>query len=398
MIESINQSEYSGLHGKSVVLVSTVPFFLVNQLSSHIENLKTLGMRVTLVTSDGEELASFIEDEDVQVITIEIARPIKPWQDIMALYRLTRLFRQQRFSIMHSTTPKAGLLSALAAKLAGIPIRLHTFTGQVWVTKRGLMKWLLQKMDQTIIHLNTHCYADSPSQRKLLIDSGITDPDKVSTYGKGSLAGVDLKRFSRKRFSQETREKLRNRVGIKNGAFVLTFIGRLTRDKGIYELLSAFRKLRKRNLDLELLLLGPLDDETGSSCLRTIESLPEAHWFGYVQQPEEYLAITDLLCLPSYREGFGTVVIEAAAMGVPTVGTEISGLVDAVEHGLTGLLVPPRDVNALAEAIEAIMRDKELLKRMSSVATLRCEQEFDSIKVNNLVASEYARWLGSIHQ
>lgn len=393
----IIKPKYSDLYGKSVVLVSTVPFFLVNQLSSHIENLKALGARVTLVTSWGEELTSFIEDEDVQVITIEIARPIRLWQDIKTLYRLIRLFRQQHFSIMHSTTPKAGLLSAMAARVAGIPVRLHTFTGQVWLTKRGLMRWLLQKMDQTISHLSTHCYADSPSQRNTLIESGITDADKVSTYGQGSLAGVDLKRFSQKRFSQDEKHELRNRTGIKNDAFVLTFIGRLTRDKGIYELLSAFQRLREKNLNLELMLLGPLDDGTASSCLSVIESLPEAHWLGYVEQPEEYLAITNLLCLPSYREGFGTVVIEAAAMGVPCVGTRISGLVDAIEDGVSGLLVPPRDVNALAEAMESLVHDRNLLERMSAAAASRCEQEFDANKINNLVAREYARWLGSVH-
>jgi len=397
MSNSEHQNKLSDLCGKSIVLVSTVPFFLVNQLSSHIENLKELGVRVTLVTSAGHELACFIDDEDVKVVNIEIARAIKPWQDIKALYFLTRLFRQQRFSIMHSTTPKAGILSALAARLAGIPIRLHTFTGQVWVTKRGMMRWLLQKMDQAIIYFNTHCYTDSPSQRNTLIDSGITDSDKVSTYGKGSLAGVDLTRFSQKRFSLEDKQGLRSRVGIKNDSFVLTFIGRLTRDKGIYELLSAFRMLRLRNPNLELMILGPLDDATGSSCLTTIESLAEVHWLGYVQQPEEYLAITDLLCLPSYREGFGTVVIEAAAMGVPCVGARIPGLVDAIEDGVTGLLVPPRDVNALAEAMESLMHDRTLLEEMSAAAASRCEQEFDSAKVNNLVASEYARWLGIVH-
>jgi len=327
------------------------------------------------------------------VIITEIARPISLWQDVKTLYVLTKLFRGQQFSIMHSTTPKAGLLAALAAKLAGIPVRLHTFTGQIWLTKRGLMRWFLQKMDQVIVNLNTHCYTDSPSQKILLVNMGITDCDKVSSYGKGSLAGVDLNRFSQKRFSKERKNNIRNRVGVKNDTFVLAFIGRLTRDKGVYELLSSLKLLIDKGLNIELMMIGPMDDEVGLSRLSVIGTLPQVHWIGHAKHPEEYLAITDVLCLPSYREGFGTVVIEAAAMGVPTVGTEIPGLIDAVEHGVTGLLVPPCDVSALAVAIETIVNDRSLLKNLSLASELRCKRYFDSNEVNDLVAREYVQWL-----
>ena len=209
------------LNGVDIVIVSTVPFFLVNQLSSHIYNLKDKGMRVTLVTSAGEELQEFINDDSIQVIIIEIPRKIHPWADLKALFLLIKLFAQRKFTIMHSTTPKAGLLCAIAAKITGVPVRLHTFTGQVWATKTGLMKQLLQFFDKTIVQLNTHCYTDSPSQREFLIDSGIAKKNKLSTSGKGSLAGVDLKRFSQQRFSKEFKNNLKKSLSYRLGCTLL---------------------------------------------------------------------------------------------------------------------------------------------------------------------------------
>lgn len=383
------------LAGVNVVIVSTVPFFLVNQLSSHIYNLKENGAKVTLVTSDGPELQAFIEDDSVQVITVDIARKISPWVDFKTLVTLTKLFYKSSFSIVHSTTPKAGLLCAIASKITGIPIRLHTFTGQVWATKSGWMKWFLKFLDKVIIDLNTHCYTDSPSQRQFLLDSGIADEKRLSVYGKGSLAGVDLARFSSSRFDEDFKKNLKSSLGIKDNAFILAFIGRLTRDKGIYELLASFELLNRNNPNIELIILGPMEESEGW-IKNKISSLSAVHWLGNVREPEQYLSITDVLCLPSYREGFGTVVIEAAAMGVPTVGSDIPGLVDAIDNNITGILCQSKDENELTKALDNLIYDKELLGLMKVNAKARCKRDFDSKKVNEHVAQEYLKWLSKI--
>lgn len=385
----------SVLRGQSVALVSTVPFFLVNQLSTHIRHLRHLGMQVTVITSPGDELDVFSDDPGIRVVSIDIPRRIRPWEDLRALARLHALFRRHRFSIVHSTTPKAGLLCAVAARLAGVPVRLHTFTGQVWVGMQGPMPRLLKRLDRLIVRLDTHCYADSPSQLTLMESAGVAIPGRISAYGKGSLAGVDIARFSPERFSQQDRDETRREIGLNRRALVFAFIGRITREKGVGELLDAFARLRRRHSDLALLMLGPVDDRSGASLRERFASVPGVSWLGYTRNPEKYLAMTDVLCLPSYREGFGTVVIEAAAMQVPTVGSDIPGLVDAVENGVTGILVPPRDANALAEAMETLIRDPGLLRSMKSAAGERCLLEFDSRIVNRLVATEYARWLSS---
>ena len=384
------------LKGINIVIVSTVPFFLVNQLSSHIYNLKEKGMQITLVTSAGEELQEFIEDDSIRVITLEIARKINPWVDLKALVFLIQLFARKKFTIMHSTTPKAGLLCAFAAKITGIPLRLHTFTGQVWVTKTGFMRWMLQLFDKSIVRLNTYCYADSPSQQEFLIDSGIANKENLSTYGKGSLAGVNLERFSQRRFNEGYKYQLRQRLGIEDDTFVLTFIGRLTREKGVFELLASFEQIQVKFPRLHLIMLGPMEENDSAFLQNKINSFSKIHWLGNVQEPERYLSITDILCLPSHREGFGTVVIEAAAMGVPTVGSKISGLSDAVEHGVTGILVPLKNVNAFSESVEELFNDINVLQEMKRAAKRRCEKYFDSKKVNEHVVQEYIRLLNDM--
>jgi glycosyltransferase involved in cell wall biosynthesis len=367
------------LYGKHIALVSTVPYFMVSQLSAHIRYLLSLGMQVTLITSPGEELKQLQAVDDLTVITMNIPRKLEPWRDLNALFKLFLIFRKSSFDILHSTTPKAGLLCALAARMAKVPVRLHTFTGQIWTTRSGFTKSMLQFMDKIIVRLNTHCYTDSYSQLKLLVETGIATDNCISSYGSGSLAGVDLERFSPNRFSEYERTKLRNIIGLTEGAIVFTFVGRITRDKGVYELLSAFESIYAKYPKAELLMLGPVDDESGATFLDTIEAEKNIHRLGYVSQPEEYLAISDVLCLPSYREGFGTVVIEAAAMGVPAIGTNISGLVDAIADGETGLLVPPRDIKSLAQAMETLVCDPGLLQQMKKAAKERCARELDKL-------------------
>lgn len=381
------------LKGVEIVIVSTVPFFLVNQLASHIYNLKEKGMKITLVTSAGEELQQFYGDKLINVKVVEIPRKIQPIADISALFILVRLFYSKKFTIMHSTTPKAGLLCAIAAKLTAIPVRLHTFTGQVWVTKSGVMKWMLQSMDKIIISLNTHCYVDSPSQYQFLIDSEIAKKEQISSYSKGSLAGVDLERFSSQRFNVDFKIKTRSSLNVSEGTCVLTFIGRLTRDKGIYELLASFESLQKKNLNIKLILLGPMEDRDSYFLADRIENLENVIWMGNVCAPEKYLSITDILCLPSYREGFGTVVIEASAMGVPTVGSNIPGLIDAIDNGVTGILVTKKNEKEFSQALEALILDQELLTEMKIAAQEFCALYFDSKKVNASVEREYIKWL-----
>jgi glycosyltransferase involved in cell wall biosynthesis len=380
------------LKGLKICRISTVPFFMVFQLKGQVEYLRNIGMQVVLISSEGPEWSMINTGQGLSVKIINIPRSLKPWKDFIALIRLTKYFLIHRFDIAHSTTPKAGLLTALAAFISGVPIRIHTFTGQPWVTLKGLMRWSSRMADKLIGALNTKCYADSGSQAQFLVKEGILSSRKIAFIGHGSLAGVDMIRFNPDHWSLFEKQQLRQSLSIAASSKILIFVGRISPDKGIVELISAFYELLNMNYDVDLLLVGPHDQDCGGKSsldLNSARQCSKIHYIGYAECPESYLAISDIFCLPSYREGFGTVVIEAAAMGLPTVGTTINGLIDAVADGETGILVPPRDDRALLVALKRLLDHPDELNRMGRAARHRCFQHFNANRVNEKVAEEY---------
>lgn len=381
------------LLGVRIARVSTVAFFVETQLRSQISAIAQAGAQVTVVASE-EQLGR--ELPGTRYVSIEIPRKIDLLRDIIALIRLWSFFRGSGFQIVHSTTPKAGLLCSLAARLAGVPVRLHTFTGQPWVGLSGVKRFLSKGSERLITLLNTHCYADSLSQRDFIVESGVASAERVSVLGAGSVAGIDLQRFDPSRFSDEDKLKLKAEFGIPSRARVLLFVGRLARDKGIVELLAAYREVLAKEANVFLVLLGPHETETDSVLDGLSDALKERLVMpGFSDEPERFMAIADMLLLPSYREGFGTVVIEAAAMGVPTIGTDIYGLSDAIVNGKTGLLVPVRSVDKLAAAIDMLLKDPALRLEMGANARTRVESEFSNLRVNGLIIDEYVGLLGA---
>lgn len=310
--------------------------------------------------------------------------------DIRAIYQLYRYFKVMKFDIVHSITSKAGLLSAIAAKAAGIPVRMHTFVGQPWTELSGPIRWISIFCDWLIARLNTQCYADSLSQAELLVKHHVVRSGQLKVLGSGSVAGVNLKQFDAEVFDKND---VRKSLNIKESTVVLIYVGRVTRDKGIEELISAFFNLKKQGYsDLLLLLVGPLElnaNGLDEITLENIKSNVNIRSVGYVENPEKYLVASDLFCIPSYREGFGTVVIEAAAMGIPSVATRVVGLVDAVIDGETGILVPSKDVDALVSGIKQFLESPELMKTMGTAAKKRAKLQYSSEYVNQLMVDEY---------
>ncbi|PWE44717.1 glycosyltransferase family 1 protein [Pseudomonas prosekii] len=380
-----------------VARVSTVPFFIVTQLSATIRALKESGAAVTVISSDddlGDELRKLVGSD---FLAVKMVREINPLQDLVSLFLLIKIFKHRKFDIVHSTTPKAGLLCAIAGKIAGVNIRLHTFTGQPWVTMHGLKRHLLKLCDRVIGTLNTSCYTDSFSQQKFLVEQNVVKSNKIRVLGHGSFAGVDLQRFSASRFSEDDRKKLKSELNIDSESKVVIFVGRITKEKGVSELVEAFGRLVLEGQDLCLLLVGPYEPD-GFDIIDNIKNASIKNRIkivGFSNIPEKYMAIADLLCLPSYREGFGTVVIEAAAMGLPTVGTCIYGLSDAVVDGETGLLVPVGDSVSLANSIRTLVDDEDLLMTMANSARSRAQTSFDSNLYSSLLIDEYSRFVES---
>jgi len=396
VMQKVGGDKAGNLCGVRIARISTVPFFVVSQLKHQIESLVASGAHVTVVTSAGPGLEVMQALHGVVFTPMDIPRSIAPWRDLLALIRLWSFFRRERIEIAHSTTPKAGLLTAVAAFMADVPIRLHTFTGQPWVGMYGIKRWLAFASDRLIGQLNTHCYADSVSQREFLIQNGVLGPERISVIGAGSLAGVDIKRFDRERFPELQRQTIRQSLGIPADAEVLLFVGRITRDKGVRELLEAFSSLKAEGSRAHLVFVGLFDLDSGVSgniSPHQISAIRDTHLVGYSECPEQYMVIADILCLPSYREGFGTVVIEAAAMGVPAVGTNIYGLSDAIEDGKTGVLVAAHDAEALYKGLVMLLADVALREEMSLAAKQRAAGMFAADHVNAEVVKEYLRLL-----
>ena len=328
----------------------------------------------------------------VQGVSIRIERKIAPLRDLVCLLRLARYFRRRKFAAVHSVTPKAGLLSMAAAFLARVPVRIHTFTGQVWATRSGFSRRFLRALDKTLAALATHIFVDSPSQKAFLVNEKVVSEKKAKVLAHGSISGVDAGRF---RPDPSARAEVRAALNLPENALVFLFVGRFTFDKGLTDLARAFCALCEQHPGAHLVLVGP--DEGG--VLPEVRSLcpgldHRIRHVGYTDEPERYMAAADVFCLPSYREGFGAVIIEAAAAGIPAIGSRIYGVTDAIQDEITGLLHEPRDSRDLFEKMELLARDEGMRREMGARARERAVRDFSRQVVTGALLDFYASVLG----
>ena len=319
-----------------------------------------------------------------KVIPVPIQRKVSPLADLLALLMLYRHFRASQYCVICSVTPKAGLLSLLAAFFSRAPVRIHIFTGQVWVTRSGAKRWLLKTIDKLMAWLATDLLTDSPSQREFLIDEGVVRPEKIQVLAGGSICGVDLERFQAR---TSVREGVRRELGIPEDAVVVLFLGRMNRDKGILDLARSYVELATKHENLWLLAVGPDEEniQTEVSAICTALS-PRTRLIGFTDRPERYMVAADIFALPSYREGFGSSVIEAAACGLPSVCSKIYGLTDAVVDGVTGVLHRPADVADIKEKLEQLL-DPVLRKQLGYAARDRAINEFSQQRLTDEMVS-----------
>lgn len=343
-----------------VCRVATVPFALLSY-SEHLELLQNSDCDITIVTSNDKNFPLLQKLNVRRVVNIDIFREINILKDLVSLYKLIVFFRKEKFDIIHSNTPKAGLLTAVAGLFVKSRV-IHTFTGQRWQNLMGIKRDILIFCDKLISYLNFQNYCDSPSQKDFLISNGIGNRNNLICLGKGSFAGVNLSRFSISKYKSHESFILKELL-IPEGSFIISFIGRLVEDKGISELVTAFKLLEDKIPNLVLLLIGPTEDlitEFDLDFVKYIQNHSRIILTGYTSEPEQFLSISQVFCLPSYREGFGTVIIEAAAMGIPSIGTNIIGLKDSISDNKTGLLVPVNDPLSLSSAVLKLYNDKDL--------------------------------------
>lgn len=355
------------LKRERVLVVVAVPMTVKAFLLPY---LKALGTQhdVTVACAEGDGSIRNYLPEGVRFEQLDICRAISLIDDFRALLALVRMIRVGHYAMVHSVTPKAGLLAMLAARWCRVSIRLHMFTGQVWVTRTGLFRLMLKKLDCLVAACATNLLADSGSQRAFLVEEGVADAGKIEVLGQGSICGVDTARFHT---DLVKRGQMRRHIGLAEGDVVALFVGRLSRDKGVLDLIKAFLLVAEQLPELVLLLVGPDEEGLGAEIDELRGKNARLHMLGGTAVPEEYMMAGDFFCLPSYREGFGSVVIEAAACGLPAICSDVYGLTDAVENGKSGFLHPVRDVKAIAALLERFSRDRSVREAMGEYARQR---------------------------
>lgn len=374
---------------KKLCFVVSSPLTARAFLSGHIAALgECYAIDLAVDAADGTGLGDI--PSYARVASVPIRREVAPFLDLRALASLFLLFRRERYAAVSSVTPKAGMLALTAATLAGVPLRIHIFTGQVWVTRRGWKRHLLKMADRMMARLATHVLADSPSQREFLVTEGIVPAGKIRVLGEGSICGVDGERFHP---DYGRRAEIRHTHGIPESGVVFLFLGRLNRDKGALDLADAFASVERDAA--WLLVVGP--DEAGlrgEMEHRLGTALARTRFVGYTERPEDFMAAADVFCLPSYREGFGMVLIEAAAAGIPAIASRIYGVTDAVEESVTGLLHRAGDVQGLAGQMTTLADDAQRRQVMGQTARNRALSLFSRERVTQAWVAFYQELLG----
>lgn len=329
---------------------------------------------------------------DVKFVDININRKVSLISDMLALLALCRLFLTYKPDIVHSIMPKAGLLAALAGWVCRVPARIHTFTGQTWVAAGGAARHFYYRIDRLINALNTVCLTDSFSQSAFLWDHNLSrSGHPLPVLSMGSLSGVDVERFNLSRMG-DAANRLRAELGLDNRHFVFAFIARKTREKGALDILRAFSAVTADFKNVRLLFAGPDEDGIVARLRNTNPELfVNVIDIGSVSNHEAYLAISDVLCLPSYLEGFGSIVIDAAAMGVPAIGSRIPGLTDAIADKQTGMLFSAGDLDALARLMRACIKNPHVWQTMGARAKARVLESFTADRLYEALKELYLK-------
>ena len=365
--------------------ISTIPDSLEILLKGQLKMLSEY-YEVVAVSSPGEKMKVLEEREGVRTVSIPMERRISLVKDFISLLRLIVLFAKERPDMVHSITPKAGLLSMLAAWITRVPVRMHTFTGLVFPTATGKMQKLLIAMDRLTCFCATHINPEGEGVKRDLVNYNITSKP-LHIIANGNVNGIDLEYFDK---TPEVVEKACSYK--KEGTFTFCFVGRMVRDKGINELVHSFLRLYQKDERVRLLLVGPFEKELDPVLPEVEEHIlhhPGICYMGYQNDVRPFLVASDALVFPSYREGFPNVVIQAGAMGLPAIVTDINGCNEIVLPDLNGVIIPSKDEQALYESMKYFASHPVEVERMAANARPLIASRYEQRIVWNALLDEY---------
>jgi glycosyltransferase involved in cell wall biosynthesis len=375
-----------------IIRVTTVPMALKVLLRGQMKYMKKSGFEVIMVSADGIELQDVLQYEGCPHQLIPMTRKITPFADIVSLWRLYRFLKKEKPDIVHSHTPKAGLLAMLAAKMAGVKLRIHTIAGLRFMTSTGLTRKILVWMEKVTANAATHVWPNSMSLLKYIKENNLVEPGKLEVIANGSSNGIDLSRFSRIALFPAGIEKAKQVIGYEDSLTYILSVGRIVKDKGISELAGAFSKLYDSNDKLRLVLIGSFEeklDPLDENVMKLIKTHPGIILAGWHDEVEYYMSIANLLVHASYREGFPNVVLQAGAMECPVVCSRIEGNIDIVDEGINGLIFTSKDEKDLYRKLKQAVDEPAEMKRKAALLRKKIEENFDRNFVQEQLRKKY---------
>lgn len=349
---------------------------------------------VIAVSSEEDRLKELGNEIGVRTFHVEMTREITPTKDVGSLWKLYRFLKKEKPLIVHTHTPKAGVAGMMAARMAGVPLRLHTVAGLPLLEAKGLKRKLLEYVEKITFASATNVYPNSTRIFEYLESNNYTSKAKLKVIGKGSSNGIDTEYFDPAHFPENENLKTRKSLNISANDLVFVFVGRLVRDKGINELVQAFEKVNEEFSETTLLLVGPFEAELDPLMPETVEKIkfhPKIIEVGYQQDVRPFLAIADVLSFPSYREGFPNVVMQAGAMGLPSIVTDINGCNEIIQEGVNGTIIPVRDSGALHNAMKKMVIEEKFRKMTGGNSRRIIKENYERQEIWKALLAEYKR-------
>ena len=388
---------------KKLIRITTVPISFKVLLKGQLRFMASNGFDVKGVSSEGEELKEVRENEGIVMEAINMSRKITPFQDLKSLWEMWNFLRKEKPQIVHTHTPKAGIIGMLAARLAGVPHRLHTVAGLPLMEATGIKRKILNFVEKLTYSSATRVYPNSKGLYNFILQNNFTQSNKLKIIANGSSNGINTTFFSPAQVSEIEKVALREKLNIQSDDFVFVFVGRIVSDKGINELIKAFSELQtaKNNelTGIKLLLVGGLEsylDPLNPETLAEINQNKDIISVGFQQDVRPFFAISDALAFPSYREGFPNVVMQAGAMGLPSIVSDINGCNEIIVEGKNGLIIPPKNVEKLKEKMLTLAKDKNLYTKLKGNSRRMIENRYEQSVVWNALLEEYEGLLQSV--
>lgn len=355
-------------NNKKLIRITTVPMALRYLLPGQMHFMAANGFDVLMISADGKELPEVLEKEQCRHIVVPMTRKITPLQDLKCLFKLIRIFRKEKPDIVHTHTPKAGLLGMLAARICTVTTRIHTVAGLPLMVETGFKYRLLKFIEKLTYTSANHVWPNSKSLMQIITEKKLCREDKLHIIAKGSTNGININRFNRDILDEKIISEIKEQVNFSSDNRYLLCIGRLVKDKGIVELVHVFTELQKTNKGLILVLVGEYEaalDPLPADTLHEIEMNPFIIHIGWTNQVEYYMELADFFVFPSHREGFPNVLLQAGAMGLPIVCSHITGNIDIVTNNETGLIFDKGNEQQMLKLLQYALTHPQHMQSMA---------------------------------